>query len=375
MLNKTRWLTNLGSCEIMSGELSPDILPFELRFYPQYGFDIDEWDFEYGIIKGNNPLEYLTKEDFIHVDNYFKLKIKFNLSSDSSTIRLFATHKRTKQKVVFWDGVILPNLITIQSKVTGLQEGNWNVFNGIKQLYPNINLKHFCLPVITINVESNSILVAKAGNIEEHVETNAPIVLKEFHPYQNFNLIIDGFVFGYGGMGGDAGISTITDEVDIIYPSDGLDGGNPIYVEYATQQVNVKINDGCFLAGKGGKGGSAFLINNPLNRRHQIGHPGLGGYPNGLNGRCSDVQYRLKLVKENTRPHVEVVNSVHYKFRSGRFIGHYLPNDISLNSCIKQGKDGCQGTRYPQGVVSIKEVNETKDVRSIFLIDGKYIKE
>lgn len=369
------WETDLGLTTIGSGELSPGQSGYELRFKPPYGFGHDEWCFETGVLKGTNNVEMIRTLDFDKETKTFVLGIWFKESSEPTTIQIFARHYKTNVKYVIWEGEILPSVLTITNQSLGLTN-NWNVLDTLKNKYPNINPVHSKVSCIEVKVEGTSVIVAKAGSIQEHIPENAPLILKGFHPEQEFKVLIEGYVIGYGGSGGDAGISTVTDDgVTISEPQDGLDGGNPIYVEYDTQMVTIDVaRTGCFLAGAGGKGASPIVINDPDRRINQLGHPGVGGYPNGLTGSVSEIHYRLDLVKTNE--HTRIVEfgkgGVNYAFEEAMYRGHDLPVFTSGKS-TKPTKDGKSGNIKPKGVVKITDLRSQMHVRQLIYAFGRYV--
>lgn len=374
MGSKILWMTDLGLTKISSGELSPGLDPTELRFRPSYGWGLDEWSFEVGIISGTNPVESFTKEDFIYEGNYFKLKMQFKEFTDPSCICILAIHTRTGFKQTIWDGIVVPNKFNIKQDVVGLTY-NWSVIDGIKKMYPNVNLRHFKLPTINVSIPGTAILTAIARTVEEHQPENSPIIVKGFHPYQKIDFEIAGHVIGYGGMGGDAGMSTVTDEVTIIYPTDGLDGGNPIFVEHETQDVNIHVTrHGHYQPGHGGKGASSFLINCPERRYNQLGNAGLGGYPTGRNGKYTDIHYKTKVVTDSK--HADILpmpsNQCHYEFHEATITSQTLPYFLS-NKCIKETKDGKCGLLKPAGVKTLKNEGEAFPITNLCYAYGIYV--
>lgn len=362
MRSKVLWATDLGLVGIGSGELSPELDPINLRFYPSYGFGDNEWEFEVGVKLGENPIYSFSRKSFSYDGNYFNLLIQFKELFKTSNICIMATHYATGNKEVIWEGDILPNQFLIESKIVGLTLQAWDVCEGIKNIHPKINPKHFAIPTINVKVKNTSILVAHAGSLKEHDEKNVPITLLGFHPKQIFDLDVYGHVLGYGGCGGNAGISTVTNEIDIIYPTDGLDGGNLVYVEYDTQQLNIHVHcQASFIPGYGGGGATAFFINCPERRINQIGHAGRGGYPNGLNGKITDVQYRLKLLSVNVNPNINIVGKCDYTFTPANIVGHSLPINIPLNVSVPSTKEGKRGLIASRGI--IKLINEGNSSR------------
>lgn len=373
MRSKTLWLTDLGLTQVGSGELSPGLDPIELRFYPSYGLALDEWDFEVGVTSGKNPLVSLTKDAFNEEDNYFSLKLLFKETDDKSRIQIYATHKRTDFRKIIWEGDILPNKFYITNSSVGLSL-NWEVISGIKAKYPNANLGHFKLPMITARIHGTAIIVASANSVMEHHEENAPIIVKGFHPHQDFNIFIDGHVFGYGGKGGNAGMSTpMNGEVEIIYPTDGLDGGNPIFVEHASQVVNIIVTKyGHYQPGHGGRGASSFMINDPTRRFNQLGNAGVGGYPNGLNGEYTDTHYRTKAVKNSKHASIDVFGINNYKFVSPVIDCQLLPI-FPENKSIQQTKDGVCGNPKPKGVNRIFIESNVMPLSQLVYAYGAYV--
>ncbi len=376
MRSKTLWLTDLGLQKVDSGVIAPGLDPIELRFYPNYGLALEEWEFHIGVLKGNGKV-VINEVAFNEEDRFFKVMLQFGELEDLLNIRLFANHARTNFSATVWEGDVLPNIIYLTNRLQGYTGINWDLITDYKKRYPSADLRHFKLPKISVIVPKNSILIASAKSELEHTPENAPIIFKGFHPFQEFHLEVNGFVIGYGGKGGDAGISTILErEVDIKYPTDGMDGGNTVYIEHKTQKVYVDVSRyGCFLAGQGGKGASSFLINSPEKRIHQIGHPGIGGYPNGLNGQLTDIHYKLGLVKENTSPNVSSFGIKHlsYGFNPGVYVGHDLPVTLNKNSCIQPTKDGKSGHVTPKGVVHLNNQRSQKLVDLLISAYGAYV--
>lgn len=372
MRSELLWQTDLGLNKITSGELSPGVLPFELRFYPNYGFGLEEWFFEIGVTEGENPIKEFTKVHYDNDENFFIFYISFKELMDPSYINIIAKHVSTGKTSTIWEGEILPNKFSLNFDVVGLSS-NWNVIDGIKKLYPNINTGHFAVPTINVKVGSDSIIVSKATSIEDHTLENAPLIFKGFHKNQTFDLLIDGHVIGYGGKGGDAGMSTVTDKVDILYPTDGLNGGNPIFIEFPTQQVNVTVSRyGHYQVGKGGKGASSFMVNS-LNRRYnQLGNAGLGGYPNGLNGNYTDVHYRTKMVTRSNHAEIILVAKKDYIFKRAEIDCQQLPNFPSKSS-IAATKDGKDGVLMPKGVKSLKNEGGCMEIVHLTHTFGSYI--
>ena len=373
MRSKVLWNTDLGLTKVGSGELSPGLHPIELRFYPVYGHGLDEWSFEVGVLKGNGSVK-VTKESFSDEDKFFKLMLSFKESMEVLNIQIFATHERTNFTTVVWEGEILPNRLHVKSKVVGLSTRNFDVLEELKKVYPNLDPRHFKLPTIDVLIPQNAIQVAVATSDFDHTDENAPIVFKGFHKDQTFQLEVNGFVIGYGGRGGNAGMSTVTDEVDILYPTDALDGGNTVYVEHETQKVLVTVaRHGCFVPGQGGKGASSFAVNCPEKRIRQIGHPGVGGYPNGLNGSVTDIHYKLNLVKESSPPKISTFGhgTLHYSFDEGVYVGHeLLPTN---GSSIKATKDGKQGLAVPKGVKLLANNRTQPLVKQLVHAFGTYV--
>lgn len=353
----TVWKTDLGMCSIESGELSPGLNPIEICFYPAYGFGVDEWDFEVGVTKGINPIDSLEKIDFHYYGNYFQLQAIFKECISASTIRIYANHKSTSKKIIVWEGEILPNSFILVNHVTGLSK-NWDVNECIKMKYPKANLKHFVLPTISLNIPNTSFIIATAGNEEEHVRSNTPLLLDNFHPNQQFHLTVLGYLIGYGGMGGNSGMSTVTDRLDIIYPTNGLQGG------MALPEANIEVltlGHGFISNGEDGEDASGFAINDPSKRINQIGHPGRGGWPNGLNGKCTKVQHRIKLVKRNVSASVSESVDLKLTFNPAEFIGHTVTNDLKNTSSIYP----------PQKVYSPNE--NVKKLKAIVYQDGSFV--
>lgn len=373
MRSKTLWLTDLGLTQVSSGELSPGLDPIELRFYPSYGLALDEWEFEIGVTSGKSPVKTLTKDAFNEEDSYFSLKLLFKETDDRSRIQIYATHTRTNFKKTIWEGEILPNKFYIENNSVGLSR-NWDVFNSIKVKYPNVNLGHFKLPTITARIHGTAIIAASANSVMEHHEENAPIIVKGFHPHQDIDIFIDGHVFGYGGKGGDAGMSTVVDgEVDIIYPTDALDGGNPIFVEHPSQVVNIIVTKyGHYQPGHGGKGASSFMINDPSHRFNQLGNAGTGGYPNGLNGEHNEVHYRTKVVKGSKHASIEVFGVNNYKFVSPELNCQLLPF-FPENKSIQRTKDGAYGNPKPKGVNRIFNESNVMPLSQLVYAYGTYV--
>lgn len=374
MRSKILWMTDLGLVKISSGELSPGLDPIELRFYPRYGWGINEWDFEAGVLNGEYPLEYIIKEEFVNEGNFFRLKIKFKKLVDKSKICILANHVPTNFKQNIWEGDILPNHFDLKTKHLGLTNKNLNVSDLIKDIYPNINFLHFPIHEIKVVISNFTIIASEAKSVEEHNAENCPILFKGFHPKQVFSLDVYGHLFGYGGMGGDAGISTVTDEVDIIYPTNAKNGGNVVFVEYKTQSLNIYVHHGAtYLPGQGGKGASAFLINCPEKRINQIGQPGLGGYPNGLNGKFTDIHYKLKLIKENVKSDIMFLNKHDYCFISGKVVAHVLPLFMSANVSVSKSKDGKNGIYTPKGVTKLVNNGNAFGPNQLVYIYGGYM--
>lgn len=353
----TVWKTDLGMRYIESGELSPGLNPIEICFYPAYGFGMDEWDFEVGVIKGNNPIESFEKIDFHYYGDYFQLQVVFKENQFVSTIRIYANHKLTNKKIIAWEGEILPNSLHLTNQAIGLSR-NWDVFKCIKKLYPKANLKHFTLPTINLTIPNTSFIIAKAGNEEEHVKSNTPLLLNNFHPDQTFHLTVLGFLIGYGGMGGNSGMSTITDQLDIIYPTNGLQGG----LALPDVKIEVSTLDHGFISnGEAGEDASGFAINDPNKRINQIGHPGKGGWPNGLNGKCTKVQHRIKLVKKNVPATVVENKDLNIIFNPAEFKGHALSNVLKNTDSIHPPKK------------AFKPNENVKKLKTIIYQDGSFI--
>lgn len=374
MRSKVLWMTDLGLVNMGSGELSPGLDDIKLRFYPRFGFGVDEWNFEVGILEGLNPVFYLYKDSFSYEGNYFNLDIKFLELHQSSRICIYGTFKPTGQREIIWEGEILPNKFLIESKTIGLSTQSWNIIDEIKNTYPNYNPKHCASPVIEIKVNSFSIIATHAGSIEEHNEKNTPLTFIGFHPEQEFDLKVYGHLLGYGGMGGDAGISTVTEDIDIIYPTDALAGGNLVYVEFETQKLQVYVDHGAsYIPGYGGKGATAFLINCPERRINQIGHPGVGGYPNGLNGKMTDIGYRLKLVKETLNPTIKVFDKCNYSFNPPKIVGHQLMQNMPSNTSIAGTGDGKRGELTPKGVTKLVNNGTSSEISNLIYVDDGYV--
>lgn len=376
MRSETLWLTDLGLTQIGSGEISPGLDPIELRFNPAYGHHLDEWEFEVGTLKGKHSVQLLDKS-FNEEEKFFSFKLQFTEMQSPTTLQVLARHVRTDLVKVLWEGDILPNTLHLTNKFVGLSDRNWSVIEEFKKVYHNADLRHFKIPRIEVLIPSDTIIAASAKSELEHTEENAPLVFKGFHPHQDFHVEVNGFVFGYGGKGGDAGYSTITErDVDVIYPTDGLDGGNTVYVEHPTQVVHVEVSRyGCFLPGMGGKGATGFSINSPSKRLNQVGHPGVGGYPNGLNGSLTPVHYKLDLVKTNNPPKINSFGNkyLNYVFKEAEYVGHDLPVFVSNNSCIKATENGKQGLVAPKGVVSLNNKRTKPFVHQLIHAYGAYI--
>lgn len=376
MRSNILWMTDLGLVKIDSGELSPGLDPIELRFYPKYGWGAHEWDFEIGAISGDYPVKYIGRKKFVADGNYFTFNLCFKELNYKSKICILATHVTTNFKQNIWEGEILPNNFTIESKIMGLTNQNWDIFETLKMEYPNLNPKHFAIPKINVIVNKHTIIASQANSVEEHSKTNVPVLFKNFHQKQEFKLEIFGHLYGYGGMGGNAGISTVTDEVDIIYPTKALNGGNVVYVEHNTQSLKIYVHYGAtYFPGIGGKGASSFLINCPEKRVNQIGQPGLGGYPNGLNGKFTDIHYKLKLIKENTRNSIEISGKNNYIFKPGKIIAHDLPSFIPANKSIASSEDGRNGILKPEGVTLLVNNGNSLKTNQLIYFCGGYMSD
>lgn len=368
MGSKTLWLTDLGLVEIGSGELSPGLVPIEIRYYPQYGHGIDEWEFTVNV----DMVKSLEKVEFNDDERYFTLRCTFDEFVKGTYLTIHTTHVRTGLRKSIWDGLIIPNKLQIVNDNKGLST-NWDIISDLTEMYPNLNLCHYVLPTIDVVIKSNVIIASKALSVFEHVEDNAPIIIRGFHPDQVFNVLVEGHVFGYGGMGGCAGMSTVTNEVDVLYPTDGLNGGNPIFVEHDTQQVSIVVSQyGHYHVGEGGKGASSFVINDSKRRINQLGVAGVGGYPTGRNGEHTDVHYRIKAVKSSVHADFAMFGHDHYGVQDA-FIDTILVQEHPTNTSIKKTEDGMCGSYTPKGVVELKNHGRITKVTSLCYAYGSYV--
>lgn len=386
---KLEWKTALGFKEVVSGEIAPHLSPIELRFYPFTGFEFDGWDFSFGIYDGFSHVKRFEKEDFVHDGSYFKLNILFSEFKQTFGLVLNAIRKSNGEIHQIFKGMISPNdLGIVEPPMSGLFKGTWDISSSL-----NMDLKTdyrlFELPKFKVQIPNHLLLLGVARSKQDHNVSNAPIVFKDFHKDQKIDLEVLGGVIGFGGMGGDAGYSRSFDGTDITYGTDGLDGGNPIYIEYPdTQVVNVFVdkNTGMWEAGGGGGSSSPYFIRNKQSKL-QIGLPGVGGYPTGLIGNVPDIYSQLELNLKSTSANVVTGTNKDglftyifkpseietpsfsldvFNFSIGGWFtsndrssdGGYVPSEIP-DGVIQPTKGGKPGNRTPQGVV-LKDTGKRK---------------
>lgn len=293
----TLWNTNRGMRELKSGELCPSLNLINLRYYPKFGFGVNEWSFDVGVLVGVNPVKTLKVDDFVYDGNYFNLNIKFKSFTYPSTIRITATHVPTGKVDIVWQGEVVSNSITLTCNQVGLSS-TWDVNAHLKELYPDVCFEHFTIPTIELIVPNSTMLIANP--VSNPDEVSVPILIQGFTRIQRFNVLVEGFVIGHGGNGGDAGISTVTDTLEIIEPTAPTHGGQ---ICNRPHGVNFELGEYGFVScGENGKSASAFAVNNVKQRTTQIGRPGAGGWPNGINGRLTEVQYRFKHARAFSDP-------------------------------------------------------------------------
>lgn len=386
---KLQWNTALGFKELSSGELAPGVDPIKLKFYPYIGYSVNDWEFFYGIYQGVGKVKKLTKDQFNFDDQSIELTIQFDNIKTEFGLTINAQRVSTKEIIPIWHGLITPNYFDqFEIKLSDLFIGNCSIAD---QLRNNLNTDYrlFRLPKLDVIVPNKLIMLARASNDNDHVASNAPILFKDMHVDQCMDLLVKGCVIGYGGKGGDAGYSIGLNQLSIVYPTNGLSGGNPIFVEHPlTQTVNVTVdkNTGMWEAGGGGGPASEFLIEHRF-VPYQYGRSGAGGLPTGLTGKDNSIfgEKGIKLNKEHASPVLNSdENSSYYFYFKESFVdkdshtgevhgvstggsftsnntessGNYIASGL-VNNVIPASKAGQSGQRVPSGV-KLKDTGKRK---------------
>lgn len=386
---KLLWNTALGLKELASGEFAPGVDPIKLKFYPFIGYSADDWEFFYGIYQGSGKVKNLVKGEFDFEDRSIGLTIEFGEIKSQFGLIINAKRLATNEIYPIWNGLIAPNTFEeFEIKLADLFIGNCSIAD---QLRNNLNTDYrlFVLPKLNVVVPNKLIMLSRARSLEDHNLSNAPIVFKDMHENQSMDLLVKGCVIGYGGKGGDAGHSLGLSNLNVTYPTNGLDGGNPIFVEHPlTQTVNVTVdkNTGMWEAGGGGGSASGFYIEHRYTP-YQYGRSGAGGLPTGLTGRDNSIfgEKGIQLDKKSANPVLQSdeVSSYYYIFEQsevnkdkyssivhGKSIGGwftsnnlssegtYVGNDIK-DCVIQPSKPGKGGNRIPSGVI-LKDTGKRK---------------
>lgn len=325
----TLWSTNRGVREIKSGEIAPSLNLIELRYYPKYGFGVNEWSFSTGVLLGENPIKFLDVNDFVYKGNYFILNLKFKRITKASTIRITATHRGTGKSDVVWEGEIIPNSLELTCNLTGLSN-TWDVNKQLKDKYPDVDFEHFTVPSINLVVPNSSMLIA---NPPAGTEVSTPILIEGFTKSQRFDVLVEGFVIGYGGNGGDAGMSTFTEDgLDVVYPTLPTHGGQ---ICNRMHGLKIELGEHGFIScGEHGKSATHFQVNAPKQRTKQLGLPGTGGWPTGLNGKQNDVQLRFNHAREYSHAQPIMNDDLTIVFKEAVVDIKHAVVDLNKENCI-----------------------------------------